>query len=499
MRNRLSRLTIILCALAVWGIGTDVPAGSETGSGGLRIVAPAPDEVLFTNRQAEIVLAVDGLVSPFAVITVTATPLPYGEEMPIAETAYSDEDGDGLSEQPWILRDVKPGAYRVAVTLADEGSTAEASVPVRVLAPPRATIALKYLAGEGRSLAGTLRASAKPSAGARITRYVWSIGADTPVETTTPNLHFVIQPKGPKLPVALDVFDTAGGVSRVVRLINVPARIVRGPVLFPELFMAPPPPDDFCGCSAMTVNAIGRTGAYCLSNKPELLKRAAAYGCTPVAAPPAGTPAPPNPCPADKVAIDCGLGRLDPGADPAEAKPFGVGFEVIATLVEGSTPLLCTEGQAARGKTVRDAPALPKLPVKFEPDKDITLPVDGGAARKIKIRFNPIGTPADKAKEYPEVNKDDEWGADDYTLEKTEKRYSSPNEIRWFDIAQVAVRPQTTKIDDQFQFLSFVLGADGQPSCWCQLDLKQSWERKKGAGGPGLTRSNGLKCTFVDR
>ena len=243
-------------------------------------------------------------------------------------------------------------------------------------------------------------------------------------------------------------------------------------------------PPQFCGCSGMVVRKTAgqQSGIYCWPNGvvANPLQHKAVIA-NPLAA---------N-CPAGTTAYANALGQLIP-TPPNNIQSFGFGFEIVASLVRGSTPQLCDEGQFARGE-VRGAGVIAVNPgVRNTPVGAKNLPRPGG---------NPpyVANPVAQGQPYPHLrgqrNPQDLWGPDNYTTVNPYKRYDPANTIRWTDqpVLPIPAPPLNNVIDDS-EFISYVLGTQGQPSCWCQFRALTIWNRPPGATNSAVRGIGGMRC-----
>ncbi len=499
MRRRFQRclptltLTVLVYVVSILGITVKAQTDPPFGGTEFAILSPTDGQNYFTNTSGDLIARFKPLaVDPSIRITVTAKSSEGKHKFLIGDGELAVAPGSDRIELTWDTSEVPPGSYVVYFTARAEGHVLTNSVKVNVLDPPTVDAALIELRGVGEVFEATFVAYAEPSVGAELVRYLWRAEDTEPIEATEPTVTIKLTGPGTNKSIVLDVFDSAGGQARLVKTIFLPTEIL-GTFIDPESYFAMMPLA-FCGCQSMVVgiNPANRTGIFCAPNvaaipAPNCARRQLAP------APGIAGPAAPNPCPGGKIPYTCALGPQDPGVGAAATGgTAGFNFEVIATLVAGSIPALCREGQVAQGDVSVNNARLPNQAAEDVPAGPvINLPRVNQGNRRVRVVSNPIGTPPARQAPYPRAGAAN-WGADKYAVQDRVKIHDAAA-IRWVDLPGGPVAGGTNRIDDNRSYLPFV-GTRTHGYCWCEININQTWRRATGLGGRGARRMDGFNC-----
>lgn len=311
--------------------------------------------------------------------------------------------------------------------------------------------------------------------------YYWRVGADDPVAGGA-RFQALFPPLGKTEIISLDVVTSTGLLTQAQLAIAIPGGLTPFPHNPPE--EALPPAN--CGCSGMVVRIQDnqQSDVYCQPNagQPTPLRHYA----------PLANPLNAN-CPQGTKPFSIALGTLGP-TPPTNVPSTGMGFEIVATLTQGSVPAQCDEGQFARDDLKTAGILIPNQNVvRLSPAVAKTLPLPAPQPAY-------TATPVAQGNAYPQMpgqnNPNDRWGPDNYTSAGRDKRYDAAPAIRWIDqpvlpVPGAAVNSMTR----ESEFIAFVLGTTGQPSCWCRFQTFALW--RKGAAPVGRYRKvDGLNCNI---
>ena len=275
---------------------------------------------------------------------------------------------------------------------------------------------------------------------------------------------------------------------------DAPVEPPAGEVRAPVEFVGPA-----CACSKMRVAVTNKSKPYCLpSNTPLNLGQrcTAASPAQAQAAQSSGLNCPPN----HSLKV-CDLDRQGPVTIPNSngMQTIYFGFEVEADLTGQAQS--CPEGQLAAGTTGLVTVNGQRLrgtnpPVASSPTlgQDVTLPYRDG---------NVVFTPTAANNRYPDFfgatppDRGTTYGPDNFT--KAANFAANPptdilklhlnSTVRWIDFPNQSLTERTgqppqnvdiSRVQRLDRFVSFVKGANGGDSCWCEFDVKYSWDSTNG-------------------
>lgn len=452
---------------------TPAPAEPSPERAELTVVAPTEGAVLFNDRLADIIVRSDALANePFLETTILAYPAGGGDKNLIASGRLRENPGSDTIALTWDIRDLAPGKYVVRIESQYGPYHLQAEVPVEIREPPQIRVTLSDLRRDGDAFQATFVAKAAPSRGAEIERYIWRPHDGQAMVTRDPKATFEFFGPGRSYGLTVDVHDSDGGSNSFTASIDLPRLAIE---VFDEPFLFMQARRPFCGCDSMEVrvNAANRTATYCAPNAAAV----PGPGCAQVAAPGA--------CPGAQVAYSCQLGPQDPGGNPGANARVGFTFEAVATLIKGSTPALCDEGQVAQGNVAINNVIVGNGPTAAAPaGPNVTLQRAPGPNRVVPVVNAPAAYPNAAAAN---------WGADNYTAPFRAKRHNG-NFVMWIDIPSLPVNAGFNRIVDNRAYISFV-GTLARGQCWCEIDINQRWRRGAGVvNGPGAVLVDGFKC-----
>ena len=483
----LSRPVIALSVVAqAAACSTAAPVQRPADGPTISVRHPATQSILFTNRQAEILIKAPHVVPGQHVLEVFAIPDGPTSSVSIAALELAADPRTDEFLVLWNPRAAPPGDYTVnAVLRRGDQAVATDSIDVTLAVPPRVELLLGAMEASGQGIAATLTVRSSVPQGVSIVDHRWWVGdMDEPLIHQGPTLTRIFTP-GTRTMVAISVVDSRGGTSLLVAPVDMPKTLP--PTRVPDDSLTVPPAQS-CGCKSMVVRATrGQSASHYCAN-PAMGAKLASSGCTklPVNAPP-GTPGPLL-CLPGLRGYRCPVGPVVPNfAATPKVTSFSSSFEVAATLVEGSTPEICNEGQYARADTTFEGAKLLQTPPSTEPSGQ-TLPA-GTSSGGTPLNINLV--PAGKDQPVP-GNPQGLWGPDDYTAPRTLKVHE-PQIIRWWDAPGAhGLSRQPSSAFLGHEFVSFVSGTTG--TCWCKFRVTHAL-RNGAAVGPGAVMQDGLNCT----
>lgn len=448
--------------------------GEDAGS--LRILNPADGGVFFTNRQIDVdvrfipTLSNDELTASVAAVNETT-----GVRTEIIAGEIRTPGKSSLLTTPWVLQELEPGPYELTVSVEYNGRAYADSVNLVVRAPPTVSVSVD----RDDQDVFVFNANAIPSAEADIDRYLWHIGSTAVFSTVEPVLTHDFSGAATATQVIVEVFDTSGGSAMSSTI----------PVLFDcggsSRRRCPPPPLPFCGCQNMVIQTspAATSGVYC---DP----RGGPPGSHFAAAPPPAGPGAPRQCRPGEQPYVMPLGSQAP---TAAVPNFGFTFEVVASLLPGSTPRLCAEWQRVRSTILVGVGATANITINNKASKaqpvrppagQLNLPRPGGQVSNVKIE--PNGAPV------PQSGSGRNFGADDYVVPSSAKVHEA-TVIRWVDEPKVGAGAGIGSVSDVSEFLTYV-GTPARGVCWCRFKVNNSWDAATGAASGRAALIDGQNC-----
>jgi hypothetical protein len=492
MRVSFAAVFAVLLTRAVCAQSGDTPP--------IQLIYPPAGTVLSSDQDVTVIAVLsDAFVdaSSTKFITLAATKTDGGPSFTIATGNPRSTDGDVQAEGIWDITQVPAGNYILTATMQDTlGRMYQSTVRVSVIHPPVVSVTVIGQHAVPGGVEITFAPTATDPQGESIIETIWNPGDGSPAV---------------KLP-GLELFTHKyAGVSNqtITYVLNLKAENTQGAfgeaerdVLVADSSSATAQRSDDCGCSAMRVyTAAGRTTpVYCArGGVPQF------QGCT--SAGPVGTMG----CGGLSTPFTCTVGPLTPILPPAITQTtlyrnnLGWRFEVVADFAAGTNTQAnirgelsaCTEGQVVQQNRTRNGAMLGP---KTTADAPTSIPGPPGAP-------GPPVVPPPMVKAgsmlVPNINNNNQWGADDYAAARAGKVHSLPNTVRWTDapgVSRNGTTPIANSLSSDTIFVTFLTGNLG--TCWCQFRLTHSWTFANGTGTrtgpPAATLIDGMNCTLPD-
>lgn len=477
--------TVLILSLL---LSTALPAQP---SAELQWLQPAAESHVFNNRNVTVKVAIQPATAAPEIFARIRLQQDGASVATLAEGNLLAAPGSDLIEWIWPTRETEPGEYQLIVSLI-EPLQGEAMIPLTVHAAPKLSIAMSSAEDSETGLLVRFQAEVSDPENIPIVHYLWNPGDGSPrVTTEDPVFEHVYRLYEKTVAVYAEAHNSLGGSADAN--LNIALQAGANGQWLPQ--MAPPAAGSGCGCERMVIRVSDVSTPFCvnLTREQTLATLRAQDLDERCEVAPENHP---SACPRGHTEFACRLGSEMP--DLTESPTWmTVGFEVDATLADGSNPNLCLEGQFARSTFSRDGnTAANPTSARYPEADDWSFPA---AAGQSPYEFSSVASTATTAAAVPAFGAtdsagDDLWGADDYDAPRDLKTHQG-NQIHWLDAPGMRISANQQSARVRAEFLSFVGDPDdSDPVCWCRFEINQQWQRNGQAPTPTVRLHDGLRC-----